>query len=183
MNNTTDPTAKPPKARGGWLMMLLGWALAFWTVTFFYHQVLGKSSVLKAEQPPLVSEMSLQPGQITVDRNSADQYILPGTINGEEVLLLIDTGATDIAIPMKMAQRLRSPNLGQVELMTAAGATTGYKTKISELRVGNFLFKDISAVAIPKLSETGENFVLLGMNALRRLEIIQRDGQLVLRVP
>lgn len=162
----------------GTIMIMLGWAFAFFTVTMIYHQILNNK-----KPSHHLSAVSLQARALTIQGNDDDQYIVKGLVNDKEVIFLVDTGATEVAIPLAFAKRIGVPLLNKIEVQTASGITTAYLTKIKKLKVGNFVFNDISAVAIPNLSESGDNFVLLGMNALKELEIVQRDGAMILKAP
>ena len=157
----------------GWLMLLLGWALAFFSITAFYRYVL-----LEQENPNRLSVLLAQDEEIVLEKNVNGHYLAEGWINGSVVTFLIDTGATQVAIPQQTAERLRMVANQPRMIQTAAGVTTGWTTNIDELQLGFFLFHDLRGIIIPGM--TGDE-VLLGMNALSALHITQSGDTLKLK--
>lgn len=82
------------------------------------------------------------------------------------------------AIPAALAQRLGLPRGAPISLHTANGTSTGYRTRLTSLQLGDILLSDVRALIAPGMH--GEE-VLLGMSALKQLEFTQRDGTLLLR--
>ena len=101
-------------------------------------------------------------------------YLLNGQINGQGVTFLLDTGATQVAVPEALAARLALERGAPITLSTANGRATGWRTRLDQLQLGDIR---LSGVA-PGMD--GDE-VLLGMSALKQLEFTQRDGTLVLR--
>lgn len=114
--------------------------------------------------------------EVNLQRNRAGHYVATGNINGKTVVFLVDTGATDVAIPGDLAKQLNLENLGTVTMSTANGLSTGYLTRLDELRIGSIVLHDVRASVAPNLS--GE--ILLGMSALGELDWQQRGDQLIL---
>ena len=44
--------------------------------------------------------------ELVLQRNRAGHYLLPGEINGRPVRLLLDTGATQVSVPARLAAEL-----------------------------------------------------------------------------
>ena len=105
-------------------------------------------------------------------------YRLNGQINGQAVTFLIDTGATAVAIPRELGNRLGLEPGAPVELSTANGIAEGRRTRLASLQLGDIRLQDVAAILAPNMPD---NEVLLGMSALKQLEFTQRDGTLVLR--
>jgi aspartyl protease family protein len=61
---------------------------------------------------------------------------------------------------------------------TANGTVKGYESWIEELRVGEIKLNNIDANINPGMTD---NFILLGMSALKDLEFTQRDNKLTLK--
>lgn len=163
------------RRKQGWLFMLFGWALAFFMVTAFYH------GVLKAQRNPNnLSVMSMQDGELVLEKNRGGHYMVEGTINGRVVTFLVDTGASRVALSERLANEigLEKKTPGTVE--TAAGTTPAWSTDIAELQIGFIRFDGLRGVIIPGLDD---DMVLLGMNALGSLEIVQSGDTLALRPP
>ena len=168
----TEPPASPPKP--GWGMFAAGWALALLVLTLIFNGFLRDR-----HNPNRLSVLENQTGALSLRANRNGQYFAEGRINGAEVIFLLDTGATTVAVPSRVAARAGLQEGAPIRIETAAGATTAQKTHIRRLELGGFIFSDLRAVVIPAEDET----VLLGMNALGELEITQQDGKLVLQKP
>jgi aspartyl protease family protein len=54
----------------------------------------------------------------------------------------------------------------------------GYRTRLDRLQLGDIVLRDVRALVAPGL---GDEQVLLGMSALKKLEFTQRGGTLLLR--
>lgn len=135
------------------------------------------------ENPNQDLEVSLDAGgrpQVMLARNRAGHYVAPGRINGEPVIFMIDTGATDVALPLELARRL-GLRLGIGPLArTANGDVQTWSTLLEEVDLGGLAVRRLRASVLPNMP--GDQ-VLLGMSYLKRFELIQRDGILILRTP
>ena len=114
---------------------------------------------------------------VTLKRNRFGHYVSAGRINGEPVVFLLDTGATDVAIPTKTAQRLGLSREGQFQVQTANGVTRAYRTRISSLTIGTITLDDVRASIVPGM---GGDDILLGMSALKQLDFNQSGESLTL---
>ena len=117
--------------------------------------------------------------ELTIRRNRDGHYVLPGAINGRPVNLMVDTGATTVAIPAHLG-----PTLGLVPgvsqwATTANGQVQVRATLIAELGMGPFRLREVRANLNPGMA--GDQ-VLLGMSALRQMEFTQRGDTLILRL-
>ena len=63
--------------------------------------------------------------ELVVRRDRGGQYVVPGTVNGVDVKFLLDTGATDVAIPPALARRLKLRRGPKVEITTASDVIPG----------------------------------------------------------
>lgn len=91
---------------------------------------------------------------------------------------MLDTGATDVAIPEALGRELGLERGSPVQLSTANGRTEGYRTRLTSLQLGDIRLQDVRAIVVPGLD--GQT-VLLGMSALKQLEFTQRGGTMLLR--
>jgi aspartyl protease family protein len=100
--------------------------------------------------------------------------MVQGQINGGSVRMLLDTGATMIALPASEAVRLGIDyRKGQVAyLNTANGTVPAYQVKLNTVKVGDIEINQVDAV----VQEQGLPIILLGMSFLNRTEM-RRDGQ------
>lgn len=116
-------------------------------------------------------------GPVVLQANRGGHYVAPGTINGEPVTFLVDTGATAVAIPAGLADRLGLRRGARINVATAAGPATAYRTRIDRLQLGGIQARGVRATINPAMDGSG---VLLGMTFLRHLDFRQRDGKLIL---
>ncbi|OMH32802.1 TIGR02281 family clan AA aspartic protease [Motiliproteus sp. MSK22-1] len=114
--------------------------------------------------------------QIQLTANRYGHYLLPGHINGKSVNFLIDTGATEVVIPGRMAERLELPRGLAHWVRTANGEIEVFRTHINQLKIGPITLTNIPASINPHMD--GE--ILLGMSALRHLEMRQANNQMTL---
>ena len=125
------------------------------------------------------SVLNGQREEVTLLRNRAGHYVADGEINGRAVMFLVDTGATWVVVPSALARQLRLERAAPITVQTANGPSTGYQTRLAQVRLGAIEIRDIGAVVTDGMSG---NTVLLGMNFLQRLELTQRDNRLTLRL-
>jgi aspartyl protease family protein len=117
-------------------------------------------------------------GEIVLKRDRAGHFTAGGSINGHPVRFLVDTGASQIAVPPQLAERLALKRGLPIQLMTAAGPARGYMTRLESVQLASLQLNDAAAIIAEGLQP---GTVLLGMNFLRQLEITQRGDELILR--
>jgi aspartyl protease family protein len=116
--------------------------------------------------------------EVTLKENQRNHYLADGMIHGQSVTFLLDTGATDVVIPEKLAAKLGLvPGAAQLA-MTANGIVEVRTTRIERLSLGNIQLYDVRASINPGME--GDQ-VLLGMSALKQVDFSQKDGKMVLR--
>ena len=116
--------------------------------------------------------------EIVLQRNRSGHYLFNGRINDREVTFLVDTGATMTSIPAHQATRLGLEKGHAFAVQTANGRSTAYGTRVDSLLLGDIEFTDVRASLNPGLRG---NEALLGMNILKKMELIQRGDTLILR--
>lgn len=116
--------------------------------------------------------------EIQLQRNPYGHYLATGSINNREVTFLLDTGATDIAIPETLAEQIGLSRGPAITVRTANGNTTAYRTRLESVALGEITLYDLNATILTNI--TG-NEALLGMNFLKHFEIIQKDRTLTIR--
>jgi len=116
--------------------------------------------------------------EIVLQRNPFGHYVATGRINGHEVTFLLDTGATDISVPDKLAKRLRLQRGISQRYNTANGQITAYLTRLDSVSLGDIELHDVRASINPAVE--GDE-ILLGMSFLRDLEFTQRGDTLTIR--
>ena len=104
---------------------------------------------------------------VVLKRNIHGHYVTTGYINEHKVELLLDTGATDVVIPEKIAHSIGLTKGRQSIALTANGKVMVYQTYIDSLRIGELVLNNINASINPAMEGT----TLLGMSALKKLAL------------
>ncbi len=131
------------------------------------RQIIGIGEHLNRTAPSATASVTLQ-------ADDRGHFVARGQINGGAMNMLVDTGATMIALSSSDAIRL-GINYKQGEaayVNTANGRAPVYRVKLNTVRVGDIELNQVDAV----VQESGLPFALLGMSFLNRTEM-RREGQ------
>jgi aspartyl protease family protein len=116
--------------------------------------------------------------ELHIPITDGNRYEVYGEINNYRVLFLVDTGATGIAVPQSVAKKANLIQGMPVKIITAGGHSKAYLTKIKNLRIGNdIMLHNINATIN---TEMVDNTVLLGMGAIKQLNVKFDDNTLIL---
>ncbi|MBS0288105.1 MAG: retroviral-like aspartic protease family protein [Proteobacteria bacterium] len=164
----------PENSQGiGKVMVICAWILAILMMTlFFSHWSKENHMNTKAKLVNVNGNL-----ETLITRNAHNQYMVDGMINGQKVVFLLDTGATAVVIPGKIAKELNLKYGPQATANTAGGNVDVYQTWIDELVIGNIMLNHVSANINPAMND---DEILLGMSALRRLSFYQQGDNLVI---
>jgi aspartyl protease family protein len=157
-------------------MLFAAWALLAGLLTMVF------SKVLERQHNPN-QQVQINPGnngsqEIVLRRNRLGHYVATGKINGTAVEFLLDTGATNVAIPQQVATNLGLRRGVTLTTYTANGIVQTYATMLDHVALGSISATGVSASINPNM--TG-NQVLLGMSFLKQFELLQRGDQLTIR--
>ena len=159
-------------------MTFAAWALGLALLTLLF------SDQLERQQNPnrnVQAEVGARGSrELVLKRNRAGHYVAGGSINGFPVTFLLDTGATDVAIPEQVARRIGLERGRRSISRTAAGDVMTWSTRLRSVDLGGLKLNTIPATILPEM--LGDQ-VLLGMSYLKRLELVQRGDTLTLRLP
>ncbi|MFC3607716.1 retropepsin-like aspartic protease family protein [Stutzerimonas tarimensis] len=156
-------------------MLVLAWVAGLYLATQFFSE--WEFSRLNPNLTP-ESQRTGEFIEVTLSGNAQGHFVAAGRINGERVTFLLDTGATDVAVPARLAEQLGLSRGQPQPVMTASGPSTGYRTRIERLELGDIVLNGVPALLIPDFDSP---VVLLGMSALKQLEFTQRAGTMLLR--
>ncbi len=157
-------------------MIILAWLLALGLMTLFFSNLLEKQHNPNQDLQGRVLDSGVR--EVQLIRNRAGHYVTPGEINQNKVVFLLDTGATNVSIPENIANRIGLKKGYPLNVSTANGTIQVYSTRLKELRIADIVLHDIVANINPYMDGEG---ILLGMNVLKKLEMIQRGESLTLR--
>ena len=118
--------------------------------------------------------------EIVLKQNRQGHYVANGEINGQSVQFLLDTGATNVAIPEHIANRLNLKKGAEHQTITANGTSTSYTTRLDRISLGSLEMHNVPAGISP-----GMQFdeILLGMSFLKHLKMTQQGKLLTLSIP
>ena len=155
--------------------MTISWVIVFVGLTFFFankeRSDFNPNDDLRRTGDGNITEIQLQ-------QNRYNHYVMTGKINGKSVTFLLDTGATDVVIPQKIANKLKLAKGPSAYAKTANGTIEVSRTKLRKLELGPIQLYDVNASINPAM---GGNEILLGMSALSQLEFTQRGETLTIR--
>ncbi|WP_018983215.1 retropepsin-like aspartic protease family protein [Salinimonas chungwhensis] len=162
------------KSAGKW-MFILAWVCGLGLMTLIFGDVLeGQRNPNQEPESVRVDGQT----EVRLKQNRQGHYVTNGTINGQQVTFLIDTGATNVAVPASMQNELGLQAGRSGLAQTANGVVRVAQTTIDSLTIGDIELNNVQAHLNPGL---GEGQILLGMSVLRQLEFTQREDWLILR--
>lgn len=121
-----------------------------------------------------VGETGLASVSLTQDRSG--HYQVAGLINGQRVDFLVDTGATNVALPATTARAIGLEFGPQVTVNTANGPSKAWMTRLDRVSIGGIERQNVSA----SITENDFGGVLLGMSFLKHYNLQQRDKKLII---
>lgn len=169
-----QPAPQAESKLGKW-MLVMAWIAGLGLLTLIFNEQIANQ--INPNRDPI--SYATQSGvEVRLKRNRMGHYVSAGEINGQPVTFMLDTGATDVSIPIHLQERLGlQTGRGQM-VRTANGSIRVAQTYIDELKLGEIRLTDVRANLNPGM---GDNEILLGMSALKQLEFTQRGDWLILK--
>ena len=113
---------------------------------------------------------------VVLQRERSGHYLAEGEINGNPVMFLVDTGATDVAVSEKAARAMGLEFGPRIRVMTAAGPVKAWVTRLDHVRLGSLELTNVRATITPGLDDAA----LLGMSFLKHFSLRQEGDQLMI---
>ena len=148
-------------------MTLAAWIIALGLLTLFFNNKLDDQRNPNQSVYSRINDAGMP--EVILKRNRFGHYVTTGTVNGRSVEFMLDTGASDVAIPAELAQELGLERGAPVQYQTANGVVTAYRTMIDSVFIGSMIIRD---VAVSINSGMRDMDILLGMSVLRHVEFI-----------
>ena len=104
---------------------------------------------------------------VMLKRGLDGHYRAEALINNQKVNVLIDTGATGVAISQRVADKLGLKSIEAIRTETANGDSVGYMVRLESVKIGGVEAKNVSAMIAPGL----DGDALLGMSYLGRMDV------------
>ncbi|MEN8204520.1 MAG: TIGR02281 family clan AA aspartic protease [Pseudomonadota bacterium] len=174
--SNSDKSANASKTIGRG-MVIAAWIILLLLLTMFFNNRLDKQNNPN-HRLSTVTEDGIP--EVQLQRNRYGHYIATGFINGQAVEFMLDTGATDVSIPAKVADSIGLQRGRATTYQTANGAISAWQTTVNEIQLGPLRLGPIRASINPNDSSGA---VLLGMSFLRHLDFSQQGNTLTLKYP
>jgi aspartyl protease family protein len=114
---------------------------------------------------------------IKLTANKQHQYVAKGRIGNITGVFIVDTGATAVVVPQRLAKEANLQPGAPAKAMTANGLITVYNTIIPVMNIGPLVIRNVEANINPASQGSG---ILLGMSALKDMEILHSNGVLTI---
>lgn len=116
--------------------------------------------------------------QVSLSSDANGHFLANGQINGRGVRLMLDTGATLMAMGQDEADRIgvNWKDGQRIGLVTANGTTVGYRVALGSVRIGDVEVFNVEAVVQPQPMP----FILLGNSFLTRFQMKRENDTLTL---
>ena len=114
---------------------------------------------------------------VVLKRGTDGHYRAEALINGEKVDVLVDTGATGVAISQNIADKLNLKSIDAIRTNTANGDSIGYLVRLQSVQIGGVKAENVSAMIAPTL----DGDVLLGMSFLGRMDVRLYKGEMTIK--
>ncbi len=156
-------------------MWIITWIILIALLTLFFAK--QEANWFNPNQNPQTNTTNHGLKEIILQANRQGHYVTTGSINNIPAKFIFDTGATYVSLSENLADiyGLKKGKIGFAS--TANGTTRIYSTRIDRLQIGEIILYDINASINPNM----DDFILLGMSALKQLELIQRNNTLTIR--
>jgi aspartyl protease family protein len=144
--------------------------------------VAGKRQTLRVGDAPVSvgssSDGATGGSKIVLSVGTGGHFMAQGQINGRTVPLMVDTGASSVAISVAEAERigLKYQDGQAMRLSTANGIIQGWRIKLSSIKVGDVVVHGVDAT----VSSGAMPYVLLGNSFLARFQMTRNNDQMVL---
>ena len=147
----------------GKVMIIAAWLLLLALLTLFFNDRLDHQ---RNPNRNLNAASETDTPSVQLQRNRFGHYVA--------------TGATDVSIPVAVADKLKLKRGQPAVYQTANGPITAWRTTLDEVQLGPLRVGPVTA-SINPADSTGA--ILLGMSFLRQLDFSQQGNTLTLKYP
>lgn len=160
-----------------WTIAII-WMVLLLITTYIFNGVL--SDINNPNKELTISINGNGEREVVLERNKYGHYVATGKINGHEIEFLLDTGATLVAIPEHIAEKLQLEKGISFQSETANGLSQSYTTNLATVALGDIVMTNVKGSI-----SSGMKFdeVLLGMSFLKHLRMTQQGKTLIIGLP
>jgi aspartyl protease family protein len=134
-------------------------------------QIDGVERVFRLHEGRFTPVAPAETQRVAIVRDPRGMFVTQGSINGAGMEMLVDTGASAVAVGSQIADRLGLDYRLQgtrVRLMTASGIADGWRVNLKSVKVGGFEQRDVQGVVV---EGQPSHTVLLGMSFLNGMNL------------
>ena len=157
-------------------MIGLSWVVILGLLTLLFSKILERQ--YNPNQNIQTSILADGAREVVLDSSRHGHYVATGKINNQEVVFLVDTGASFVSVPASLANKLGLVKGAPGIALTANGNVTVYASTLEQVSVGDIVLYNVKGNINPGMR--GEE-VLLGMSFLRDLTLTHEQGKLSIR--
>ena len=157
-------------------MTALAWIALMVFAGFYFDDLLDRHS--NPNRAPDTEYAGDKVRTVSLQRNKYGHYVTSGKVNGQDVVFMLDTGATGVAIPDAVARRLKLKRGASFRVNTANGSTISYTAQLDTVSVGEIELTNVHGAITPAYKS---DEILLGMSFLQYIEFTQRGDTLILK--
>ena len=141
-------------------------------------EVKGARRVVRLGEAPVSVGARTGGRRVTLMADSRGHFMNSGTINGQVMQYMVDTGASTVAIGRPDADRmgLKYQSGQPVRVNTANGVAQGWRMKLDSVRVGDIEVFGVEAI----ITSQPMPYVLLGNSFLSEFQMTRINDQMVL---
>jgi aspartyl protease family protein len=147
-------------------------AIAWLTLAFGIYTIIDN-----IQNPNKAFRLGNDTSSVTLKRGLDGHYRAEALINNQQVDVLVDTGATGVAISQKVADKLGLESINAIRTSTANGDSVSYMVRLSSVKVGGVEAQNVSAMISPGL----DGDVLLGMSYLGRMDVRLFNNEMTIK--
>jgi aspartyl protease family protein len=122
---------------------------------------------------------ALATGELLIPRQPNGHFEVPGEVNHQPVMFLVDTGASHVSVSRSLAEEAGLPSGSPIRLQSANGTLSGELVRNVPVRVGHLVLNQ-TTVAVG-LVGVKTNEALLGQGFLKNFDVEMRRDEMVLR--
>jgi aspartyl protease family protein len=167
-----------------WALSVAGAAIAgaLSYTQFLAPRMVNQSPVAAASAPQQRQPGPRMPSTLAVAADYRGHYIVHPTVENYRIKMVVDTGASIVALTAADAQALgikSDASTRRVMLSTANGTVSGFRATLREIRLGDIVVRNVDAVVLPA---GALSMSLLGNSFLSKLQGYEvQTGRMVLR--
>jgi aspartyl protease family protein len=145
--------------------------------TIWLSLAAGLFYFMNSKVNPNTAETLAQGSEVVLQRDLSGHYRAEAYINNIKTPVMVDTGATDVAISQAFADKLGLRSINAIRTHTANGDTVSYMTRLKTIKLGGIIAHDVAATITPSLGEE----ILLGMSFLSRMDVRLYKGTMSIK--